>query len=68
MLSWITRSDKNCKITIKNRTEVSDDYPFVLYVGDYLSVMLTEDELTQLYTEVNESLFAFDYDKGKLNG
>lgn len=68
MLSWITRSDQNCKIAIKNRTEVSDDYPFVLYIGDYLSVMLTEDELSQLFTEVNESLFAFDFDKGRLNG
>jgi len=68
MLSWITRSDKDCKITIRNREEESDDYPFVLYIGDYLSVMLTEDELSQLFTEVNESLFAFDFNKGKVNG
>ena len=68
MLSWITRSDKNPKIKIDNRAEESDDYPFALRIGYDISLLLTEDEMSQLYTEVTESLLAFDFDKGRING
>jgi hypothetical protein len=66
MLSWITRSDKNCKVTINNRD--CDEYPFVLYFGDNLSIMLTKDELNKLHTETNNSLFEFYYDKVEVDG
>lgn len=68
MLSWITRSDKDCEIKINIRDDVLDDYPFALNIGSYLTLLLTEDELSQLHTEVNESLFTFDFSKSKLNG
>jgi len=63
MLSWITNSDKDAKVKIDNREDT--DYPFALTIGYYLSVLLTEDEMSQLYTEVTESLFAFDFNKEK---
>lgn len=66
MLSWITRSDKNCKITVNSRD--CDEYPFVLYIGDNLSIMLTKDELNKLHTETNNSLFEFYYDKVEVDG
>jgi hypothetical protein len=63
MLSWITKLDKDAKVKIDNREDT--DYPFALRIGYDLSVLLTEDEMSQLYTEVTESLFAFDFGKEK---
>jgi len=63
MLSWVTRSDKNIKITIQKRED--DDYPFALYMGDYLSILLTRDELLRLNTEANETYLSYDF--GSIN-
>ena len=65
MLSWITKSDKKAEVKINSREDT--DYPFSLAIGYDLTVLLSEDEMSQLYTEVTESLFAFEYAKGKTN-
>lgn len=61
MIIGTTQGVTDPEIKMRIRVKDSKEYPFSLRINHNFTLLLTEDEMTKLYTEVTETLHAYDF-------